>query len=387
MVYMITTREDSYIPSTCLRENANLDIVIFWENSIEAREINAIGPEDIVIIAINDSDTVKLIKTVLDDHGVPAGCVIDFYKFFYAMIPFMRADRVMNDPGFPGYEGVILGLSHAEFGILADNLSVPMANLSVSSQDLYYNLQTFKYVMNKYSDRFSALNYLILDMYNYNYFNYDLSLSKIVAPYWYYGGGYNIDDHNYPDNKNFEYTLENIRDAIDKKLLSGITDDHIYLWTEFFDMECNHESRHEYYVNYPGIHKRSQMINEDIIRDFNYTPSNVVKRFESTIEENVRIFDEMLSYAREVNPDVKIYVLLMPVNAEAWEFGGKKEYLKWKPEFESIISRAKEKNDFFYLDMMDSELSHDTKSWYDTEHLNYYGAIQFTELLNSLLNK
>ncbi len=40
---------------------------------------------------------------------------------------------------------------------------------------------------------------------------------------------------------------------------------------------------------------------------------------------------------------------------------------------------------FKYLDLREHEMSRDRIYWQDAEHLNYYGALKFTEYLNDIL--
>lgn len=54
-------------------------------------------------------------------------------------------------------------------------------------------------------------------------------------------------------------------------------------------------------------------------------------------------------------------------------------YDPWKDEFYSIIEALKQKVDFEYLDYTKHPISEDKSLWYDYEHLNYKGALRFTE--------
>ena len=70
-----------------------------------------------------------------------------------AYIPAMRADRVMTNPLYAEYEGLILGISHAEVGIAANRMTGNWANLAVSSQDIFYNYKTLEYCIGKYWEK------------------------------------------------------------------------------------------------------------------------------------------------------------------------------------------------------------------------------------------
>jgi hypothetical protein len=153
MNYLITTFEDSYFVSQSLREDNLFDVVVLWENVNEAVEVDRIQSHDSVVVAIKDRPARELVLDCLRQKGIPNHMLLDFFGIYNANIPFMVADRVMSNPFYEQYEGIILGLSHAEVGIISDNLKIPFANLAVSSQDLFYDLETFQYVLDKYASK------------------------------------------------------------------------------------------------------------------------------------------------------------------------------------------------------------------------------------------
>lgn len=87
----------------------------------------------------------------------------------------------MADPFHTHYNGMVLEISHAEVGILPKALNGDFCNLAVSSQDIYYNMKTLKYCIDNYPNKIQDLQYLIFEMYDYTYFNYDVSLSKAAS--------------------------------------------------------------------------------------------------------------------------------------------------------------------------------------------------------------
>lgn len=382
MLYLITMEKDNDILTSCLRQYIHIDEVVFWENCRQVCELESVGTDDIVIIGIRDSGIRGFVRRLLGELlGVTK--VIDFYLVYEALLPFMKVDRVMTDPDYHEYRGVILGLSHAEVGIIQDLLKVPMANLAVSSQDLFYNFATLKYVIEKYSDRFRKMEYLILDMYNYNYFNFDVSLSKFATEYWLRNNGL-FEEHNYSHNTNFENNFSEIKHHFISKHFNGITEDYVELWNTIFDINKNRQLRSRHYKTCIDIYKRCQCLNKEILDNFDYYPSVVMKRFDDTVDENIVIFNSLMEYANELNPDIKIYVMLMPISKKAWE-RGRSQYQEWKPEFERIIRNSEECFRFTYFDWLQSDLSFKDVYWQDTEHLNYYGAICFSKYLNNQL--
>lgn len=383
MRYLISTNEDIVCVSECVKESDPFDIIIFWENGTEAVEIERIHSTDQIIVALRDAASAALICEYLRQKGVDACNLIDFYRVYDMSIPAMKADRVMQNPFREQYEGIILGISHAEVGILAEALEHPAANLAVSSQDLFYNYMTLKYVFEHYGEKLCNLQYLIIDMYKYNYFNFDVSKSKMAYPYYSMYGGFVKHPHNFCDNHNFRFSFEEMCDHIAQQHLMGITEEQLEIWESLFYVSPA-SRRPQMYENTPDIHKRNRIVTDDIINTYNYSPSNVIHRFEDTIRENCRIFEDILALAREFYPDIRIYVLQMPLLKESWDIA-REFYLPWKEEFERIIREAQKKYDFDYWDMTEHELSKNRLYWTDTEHLNYLGAIRFTEYLNDLI--
>lgn len=145
---------------------------------------------DYIVIAIEDKQVARnmygLLKAILDQDSRK---VIDFYLLYRAALPPMIVDRVMQNPLKNRYNGMILGISHAKVGILPQLLNGDFCNLSVSSQDIYYNMKTLEYCMNIYANKIQDLEYLIFDMYDYTYFNFDVSLSSYSSVKYYSWGG------------------------------------------------------------------------------------------------------------------------------------------------------------------------------------------------------
>lgn len=135
-----------------------------------------------IIIAVKDlssaQDFSNLLKYILKDT---ATIIINFYAMYHISLPLSKVDRVMSNPFHTDYTGMILGISHAEVGVLPQLLHGNFCNLAVSSQDIYYNMKTLKYCMDYYKSKIQNLQYLIFDMFDYSYFNYDTSLCKAAT--------------------------------------------------------------------------------------------------------------------------------------------------------------------------------------------------------------
>ena len=89
-----------------------------------------------VVITVKPSLTVK--KILVEEYNVDSNKILEFWKIYNAHIPLMVCDRLMLNPRNASFDGIICGLSYTEVGILPEKLNGTFANLSVSSQDIYY---------------------------------------------------------------------------------------------------------------------------------------------------------------------------------------------------------------------------------------------------------
>ncbi len=133
--------------------------------------------------------------------------ILDFYGYYRSSVPLMVAERRMEYPLIDKYKGMILGISHAETGIIARMFEQPFCNIAVSSQDIYYNLKALEYCYQKYRSKIEDLEYMVFDMFDYHYFNFDTSMSRNAHAYYTWGI---FDPHNFAQNKNSLFHSINI---------------------------------------------------------------------------------------------------------------------------------------------------------------------------------
>ena len=383
MYYLITNSYDIETPYLCIRDDFAFDSVIFWEKREDARKILYIESDSTVVIAIKTQSTVALITSELQKR-LSHDQIVDFYKIYRANIPLMVAKRAMVNPLRNHYNGLIMGLSHAEVGIIAENLRYPTANLAVSSQDLFYNYVTLKYVLENFPDKLKNLKFLIIDMYKYNYFNFDTSMSKMALTHCLLGG-YNLHPHNFAHNRNYSFSYdEMVKYTLNVHNYGDISEKTISKWSSIFNF--NTESLDEEIMsNWPSLYERDKIISGDDIDNYNYSPSNVLKHFDDTISENIEYFEKIISSAKNYNSSMDIYVILMPMYEKAW-MRSSEYYLPWKSEFEDIIYKIQNTYDIKYYNWTVHPISKEANYWYDAEHLNYLGALKFTQYLNDIIN-
>lgn len=391
-VLLISTDDEKKLIYETIRDRTVIKKEIIWTDFCGPEELEQIKWEDFdcVLVGFEDREKgVQMIYLLNDAFGVAEEKVIDYYQFYRAGIPFMNVKRIMSNPLFYSYDGLVLGLSHAECGVLTNRLSGRFANLAVSSQDLYYNMRTLEYCFSNYSNKLKDMEYLVLDMYDYTYFNYDTSMTKQALRYYSFGG-YNLDPHNLEKNSNYNgaSALDEIIDYFRWIMYQGIHEENMGLWDALFD----NVYAQNHYMDFNSDFGRSntlRCISDGGVRKFDIDKADTLKvdsgiirqRFDTTIEENTEIFYKILRMAYEWNPQMKVFVVIIPRYIEVQKKIAE-VYQPWKELFYRIIDDAKQKYPFTFLDFSGHEVATKTYHYTDVSHMNYFGAVKFTEVLN-----
>ena len=104
-------------------------------------------------------------------------------------------------------------------------------------------------------------------------------------------------------------------------------------------------------------------------------------RYEDTVNENVKVFNELLDFIYKTWPDVKLTLITLPIS-KAWkDIRSSSKYESWEKEYMDIIAKANEKYPFIFKSYFDHEICDDLRYFNDKEHLNYVGAVEFTRIL------
>lgn len=233
------------------------------------------------------------------------------------------------------------------------------------------------------------MEYLVLDMYDYTYFNYDTSMTKQALRYYSFGG-YNLDPHNLEKNSNYNgaSALDEIIDHFRWIMYQGIHEENMGLWDALFD----NVYAQNHYMDFNSDFGRSntlRCISDGGVRKFDIDKADTLKvdsgiirqRFDTTIEENTEIFYKILRMAYEWNPQMKVFVVIIPRYIEVQKKIAE-VYQPWKELFYRIIDDAKQKYPFTFLDFSGHEVATKTYHYTDVSHMNYFGAVKFTEVLN-----
>lgn len=370
----------------------------FQKNGVDftfAKEFVSETPDykNISIFDVTDNDfdlfviTEKSTDVVVDivkNQGVSDEKILLFWKLYNAGLPTMVCDKIMMNPNVQEYDGFIIGLSHAEVGVIPSMLNGRFCNLSVSSQDIYYHYKTIEYCIQNYPNKFKNLKYAVIDLCDYNCFNYDNSLSNAAVNYLGFGG-FNLDEHNFSQNKSFNIEYEDIKRELEKQKFEGLTDINIANWSvNFSDVYelANYEGFNSVYKN---LKNRISVVSDAQIDNYQYSRGTVTHVFEKTVKENIETLENMFELLLSVNPEIKIYTTIIPKFIEV-EARDAKELLKHEKIFFEVIEKLKKKYNFTLVDFKkNSDIIYNRNYFFDANHLNYYGAICLTKELNDII--
>lgn len=334
---------------------------------------------DLFVVTDRNSElAIDMIKTEL---SVKAEKILPFWQLYKASLPTRICDRVMLDPRYDSYDGVILGLSNVEVGILSDRLKAKFCNLAVSSQDIYYNYKTLEYCYENYYEKLKNLKYAIVDLHDYNYFNFDTS--KSVSAIKYLGfGGYNLDEHNFKKNKNYQGDYSSYVETLEKLKLEGVNEIAVANWA----------------VNFPDVHElnnfesfrpacsdltiRKAVVTDEQINSYAYERGSVVKIFDQTVKENQKHLEDTLKLLYKINPEIKIYFTVMPKFVEVEAIDAKNLYKHKKIFFDTVDKMVSKYNAEFFDFKTTTDIMYNRNYFFDAIHLNYYGAIKVTDEIN-----
>lgn len=336
-------------------------------------ELSSIIFDYLIITIRNRKESWKVYELLTGSrYSISKKKVIPFYV--YANGEYW--DICMSHADVESTEGLILGTSYARNGILPEFLSASFINLSVPSQDLFGNLEGIKALFGKYGDRLSNLKYILVDMFDYYYFNFDASLCKLFFSYLGYGGI--IKEHNYKNNRNYKNEFNNElfqqlgikRDNVIIEILEQLFEEHFAL-------------DHEVMAN-----NRWKCIEQDVpLPVGHFTARIVTERDERTIKENKKIFDEFLSEIWEFNPDIKIVLLLLPkyITLEEVKDATMK---RWKTEFFEILNEIRDKKNLYIKNYKFCDgIANNRHMWFDIDHLNTIGARCMTSIIEEDLKR
>lgn len=324
---------------------------------------------DQIIITIREREIALEIYNILIGYGICSNKILPFYNYANYELYNIK----LRKHNLENIEGLIFGNSHAACGFLEEEILRPFLNFAIPSADLYFNYKVFDKCVTNYKVRLKKLQYIVIDMFDYVYFNYDTSLSAYMFNYICNGGL--REEHNFKNNKNFQQSYDQI--MIEKGYLTTKGDnEYEQLFTDM-DVECGLCSMERW----RHIDKK-EPANVDVL-----IGSLISNKFEKTIEENLRIINRFVQEIQYNFPKVKVIFTLIP-RYISMEKLGEVFIQPWKKEFYNIINiLCKKYNTLFwdYKNLIEISMNH--MFYYDVSHLNTTGGRALTSIFNENLKK
>lgn len=249
------------------------------------------------------------------------------------------------------YETLITGISYFVTGIRGEYLDRIGINLAFDSQDLYYDYNIAKYLLENYNNK---VKYSIIGL-NYYSFQYDLSLSSLKDNVKLYYPRLKK-SHNF-DLLECDYDRLSINKNIANKILKITNNEKYELINELIPLT---EQRN---LKYIGV-KQAEL--------------DCKKNYPKTVVENKNILRRYLELLN--NYDIKPIMVICPTSKYYYRYFD----CKIKDEFFNIISELRKEYNFQFIDYFESDLFDDSL-FYDVSHLTYEGGEKFTRILNEVI--
>lgn len=344
---------------------------------------------DFIIIALNNRLSSEDVRQSLTEKGFKEPQILDFYQLF----TLQKIDKVLRVKE-KKCTGLILGISHAASGIFPKYLEGEWYNLANGSEDLFYHYKVLEKCEKEYAEKIENLQQVIIDLYDYTIFDYDVSLSNVAVNYWSHGGFYE-DEHHFSENINYkDSSEEELRKA--GWYSSRHTKEEIMMRDVLFDekkvavfLETIYECKGHQFLGYNDYPLRNQLLGS--IAERPALPANLwmrgQKRYKSTIDENKEILGDIVHLLKKINPNMKIVFLLMPRYKYLETYHEELLRAYQEPFFDYLSPFLKDRNTFFWNYKGINMFSENPHFYQDTAHFNYIGAIAFSSELNERLSE
>jgi glycosyltransferase involved in cell wall biosynthesis len=267
--------------------------------------------------------------------------------------PYFRKKRQLIIEGFDhkiqdlmtknNIELIVTGMSYAEVGIDEKVFAENTFNFALASQDIFYDYQVLKYVL-QFKNIKNSLKHVIL---NLAYFAFDYDMSRKIS---------RNRVHRYFDYFN---TTNNNNDVLSVKLL---------------DAEYVKKMDRNSYIKMTHKKLKNKMDKSTMKQTKNYARYHSNMKHDSIAKENKKIFKKYLDLLKkhDINPTIVVF----PVTNyyyDNFSYAMKKRFYK-------VINEFKEEYNFRVLDYFDTDLL-EYKHFWDGSHLNKDGANKFSKIL------
>lgn len=330
---------------------------------------------DYIIITIRDRRVAwEIRQSLINDYGIEDRKIIPFSVW--------AKNEIVENTRENNICGIILGNSHAYHAYLPDYLDEKFVNISCPSQDIYHNYKVFQKYLKLHENTIKKLKYIIFDLYDYNFFNCDISLTKELFNYIAVGGI--MDQHNYNYNLHYKISFE-AELFKEKHMISDLQQEEKRSMDLLFGRYTNPLAV-ELMDN--NVYSRWSYIkpNEPLKTD-NFLSNVITKKFDKTILENIGIVEEFIRYIKTIDSECKIIFTLIP-RYITMEKTLTTLTENWKIDFENIIRKLQTNRGVYFLNYKNRiDISGNNRLYFDINHLNTIGGRCMSSILNEDIKK
>lgn len=309
---------------------------------------NIISPNDICrtyydYIMIGSIFFNQINKQLLD-LNINKEKIVQFYKYGINEVEHMLTN--INNK----VKVIATGLSYMYYALDINEMKKETANLASSSQDLYYDFNVVKYILelNLYKPK-----YVIIGL-SYFSFHWDISKSSLdymcvkyraISKQSHNSENYEVNNKEYDCflKQSQELLLMDFNNIVVKDMFSNS-------WNTILD-----EKNKKLGESQAQIHNK--------------------KIYKSTVEENIKILKEYLKLLK--NYSIKPILVVCPTSKYYYNYFPD----RLKNEFYSIINFISKDYEFQFIDYFYSN-KFEENDFADPSHLNKNGAKKFTEIMN-----
>lgn len=318
---------------------------------------------DYIIINSNVEVISEQIMSKLMKLGIKRSKIIEtvhnLYSTFEFVLPienYLKMNKV-----FPG---LIFGMSYSYSSLLTYCFDFDYFKLSYLGADLYYHYSNIKKIKEYNISLIEKCSHIIFDL-PYYAFNWDLSKAKKTIQRRMGLLDYFKDYHNYGFNDYEKLIIKEYQVAKDMFSKKSVLNKSSY--------SNNFESYRE-----TRIEER---------KDEFVTLEHVWERYHwDTIDENKEIFKSILKILTEINPNIRITIVVYPFYME---YMNKHilEINKMKNLFYDFMEEIKDEYYINIIDCMNLKEMQNKRYYKDANHLNGIGAYEFSKWLNKALKE
>lgn len=271
---------------------------------------NFITKDDYVLLAIREKIMIANMQRHILKAGIRTEQIIFISEWDKIIADDMKTvERYLYDKR--SYDGIMIGMSHLENGIMLDRMNGNFAKIGIPSIDIYYICRIVQLLVKE--NRLRGLKQIIFEL-PYYMFNWDISRStKIIErfPIAYYFGDY----HHFGENKDEKIKLDHmlILNSVMKKKMIKEKD---YATKCYVDVSDGWKKYNELSVNntiFSNI--KTSVLEWEEQRKLCEKEYHIwTKMHGNTIEENKSEWKKMIMMLSKKYPNIKIYVAVFPQN-------------------------------------------------------------------------